>query len=302
MDILEQLNEVEKKLGETPETPEATQVIEEPAQEAPSVVEETPTEEVTEPEEVKAEAEDEVEEKPKTASDYVKERRQSKKELEQELINARAQLAAMQAIQASKVEPKPEPVKQSAPNPQEDPDGYRDYVLTEQAKALQATQAEIAQMKNQVLMQSAKAELAQMEASFAERVPDYREVMADAEARMAEFFRIKNPTATDAQIKAMVEADKFDGALNATRMGKDPVETLYTQVKALFRYQPTKTVEGKTEAEKLAAVAANKKKAASGLTAGGSQGGSYLGPDALLKMTPAQYAKLTDAERARFTQ
>lgn len=311
MDILQQLEEVEKKLAESPEEtnpePETT-VIEEPSAEPEVTTEpETTGEDVAteqpKPEVPVTEPETDEPEAPKTATEYAKERRQSKKELEQELINAKAQIAAMQAIQASKAEVKPEPVKQTAPDPREDPDAYRDWVVQEQHKAIQQTQGELAQLKRETLQVQAKAELASIESDFAKRAPDYTEVMADAEARMTALIRLQNPGANEAQIRSMIDADKLQGAIAAVKAGQNPAEAMYNRVKTLFRYEAAKaTPQVKSEAEKLSAVAANKKKAASGISGTGTSGGSHLSKEALMKMTPMEYAKLSSEEKALFVQ
>lgn len=311
MDILQQLEEVEKKLAENPEpvAEQETTVIEEPNPEPEVAAEPEPSGDdvVTEqpkPDEPVTEPEADEPEAPKTATEYAKERRQSKKELEQELINAKAQIAAMQAIQASKAElASMETVKQKAPDPREDPDAYRDWMVQEQHKAIQQTQGELAQLKRETLQVQAKAELASIENEFAKRAPDYTEVMADAEARMTALIRLQNPDANEAQIRSMIDADKLQGAIAAVKAGQNPAEAMYNRVKTLFRYEAAKaTPQGKSEAEKLSAVAANKKKAASGISGTGTSGGSHLSKEALMKMTPLEYAKLSAEEKALFVQ
>lgn len=297
MDIMQQLEEVDKKIAEAPaEAP--SDIIEEPAEPAPSLIGEEP-EDVTEEEQDEEEEHSEPEEpkEAKTATDYVKERR-SKRELEQELINARAQIAAMQAIKDMAPKPQEQKAEQQtveAPNPNEDPDAYRDWLLAQQAKAIDEMRNQLSITQRAQIEKAAKEELAAIEAEFSKKAPDYAEVMADAERRFANVIKAQNPNATDAEIKKAIEQDKLMGAITAYKSGQNPAEAMYNRVKALFNYTPAPKQKG--EADRLAAVAANKKKSASGISGQSSSGTSHLSKEALYKLTPAEYAKLTDKEK-----
>lgn len=302
MDIMQQLEEVEKKIAEAPA--EETSIIEEPAAPAPAEIEvEEPVTEEPEPE-----VTEETEEPKKTASDYAKERKTKREaeieaendRLKQEAMNAKAESAALRAIQS--VQAKPEPEVQKAPDPAQDPDAYRDWMLEQQAKTLDTMQKKLQQFEVADIKKRALDELSSMEEAFTKTKPDYKEVMADAEERLGQFIRMQNPNKSEAEIKQMIIEDKLQGAAMAYKNGQNPVEAMYNRVKSLFRYEPKPKVEGKSEADKLAAVAKNKAKSASGIGSGPTTGTAHLTKEALLKMTPAEYAKLSDAERSMFLQ
>lgn len=311
MDIMQQLEQVDKQLGEAVAA-EQSAIVEEAAQEAPALVEEpesaSPAAEPERPsgDDVVGDDDEEDEPKPaKQAKDYVRDRRQSRKELEQELINERAEKAALRAMVS--LQPKAEEAKPAAPepmpDPQRDPDAYQARVVSDMANQLKATQEQLAKISRDNLQAQGKAELAAVEAEFSKRAPDYAEVMADAEARMERVIRLQNPNATELQIRQQIEADKMQGAIAAVAAGKNPAEAMYNRVKALFAYEPKAAKPAvKSEAEKLNAVAKNKQMAGNGMTSGGSSTQGHLSKDALMRMTPAQYAKLSDAERNAFMQ
>lgn len=310
MDIIKQLEELDKQIEKEAES-EPSKITEEAAPADSGLVDETtPNPEAeespkdTDGETAPEEAEDEEPKTAKETKDYVRERRQSRKEIEQELINAKAQLAAMQAIQASRAEqPKQEAVKQEVPDPREDPDAFQAYVIAEQGKQLKATQEQIAQIRNEYLQAQGKAELAQIEAEYAKKAPDYAEVMADATARIERAIRAANPGATDAQVRAQIESDKMQAAIAAVKNGQNPAEAMYNRVKALFGYEAKAANPAvKSEAEKLTAVAKNKSLSGSGMAGTGSSSQGHLSKEALMKMTPAEYARLSDAEREAFLQ
>ena len=310
MDIIKQIEELDKQIEQSAEK-DASGITEEASPADSGLVDETtPATDAEEPakdtdgEPAAEEAEDEDPKPAKESKDYVRERRQSRKEMEQELINAKAQLAAMQAIQASKAEPpKQEAARQEVPDPREDPDAYQAYLIAEQGKQLKTVQEQLEQTRNEYLQSQGRAELAQIEADFAKRAPDYAEVMADATARIERSIRAENPNATDAQIKAHIERDKMQAAIVAVKNGQNPAEVMYSRVKALFGYEakPAKPAV-KSEADKLTAVAKNKSLSGSGMAGTGSSSQGHLSKEALMKMTPAEYARLSDGDKEAFLQ
>ncbi len=311
MGIEEELAKIERELKEASAEPEAVVTEETPAPE--EVIGEPPAsepekEEVKEPEAEETEAADEGEAEPeKEAKDYVKERRQSRKEMERELLEARAKLAALEAIQQQKAAEaaamaakKPEPEPEQAPNRDEDPDAYRDWVIAQQSKALNQTQEELKKIAAANLAAKAKEELAAVEQEYAKVAPDYQQVMDFAYGKMMEEARLDYPNATEAQIRQLIDFEKLKEASMYAQKGLNPAEVIYKRMK--IRYgQPHQAKQATlSDADKLKAVAKNKSMAVSGMTAKTGGNNPALSKEALKRMTPAEYAKLSSEERKLF--
>lgn len=298
--IFEQLEEVKTQMVEA----DKAEIKEEPVIEK---TEEPKEVEVKEPEEVVEENEDE-EEAPivaKTKEEHIKERRQSRADLKAETERANARAAAAEAaLLLSKQPPKEEIKAPERPDPMQDPDGARDYDLSEARKIADETKKELAEIRKENLQNKAKAELANIESDFAKSNPDFHEVVNDGYERMKKAVRATHPKATESDINSHLEEAKFSTALEAVRNGLNPAEVTYNRMKAMFDYQPKKVTEepvGKTETERYDAVKKNKAKSGSPLSSGGSTGsGNHITTQALLNMTPKEYAKLSDSEKARF--
>ena len=71
---------------------------------------------------------------------------------------------------------------------------------------------------------------------------------------------------SNTEIKRAIEQDKLQGAVAAVKNGQNPAEALYNRVKVMFGYQPKPAAAPKaSEADKIAAIAKNKKMSASGI-------------------------------------
>lgn len=250
-------------------------------------------------EETEAEAEPETDaetdKKAKANIAYLERKNAEKLErLQQELAAERAARLAIEQLTRKPVQQAP-----ARPNEQEDPDAAMAYDLRQ-------AQAKLQEIEQERIKERALREVQAHVERFASTTPDVKDVLDIGYQRAIKAALILDPTASPADVEDKAKMDALRIASMAANRGNDPAESLYLYYKELTGYEPKAKEVAKpdkpSEAKKLEAVQRNKAKSGSPISGIGASGKMTLTKEALMNMTPAQYMRLTEEQRALYDQ
>lgn len=278
-DIFEQLKALDEEevIEKTEEKVEETEA---------DVVEEVKADEVKEPD---ADAKPEA----KQANEGYEQRRLTK--LERENDELRELLKRTIPEQKADVAPQ----KPALPNPDEDPDAYRDAVLAQNIEMIKELRGEVTRVKTQSLMVQAKDALREIEVEFSAKTPDYADVIKHGMEREARKVKFENPNMPDAEVRATLENRKIMFAVECAKNGRDPAEALYGYMKSVYDYAPkaTETQQSRNEVEKMRTVDALKKRTTSPVNGGGARPGkNVFSKEGFMDMKPRDLMNMSQRE------
>lgn len=232
---------------------------------------------------------------------YQRRKSAREKELAERLAEAEGKLAGLMAAMQPKATEKAENDTSKAPDPNQDPDGYRDWHIQQNMNSTNRLAGELKQTKEQLLFQAARQELRDKEIAFKASKPDYDAAIEHGIQRVIRQQQLLNPQATEAQIRQQLEVERVQFAARMAHQGRDPAEGLYTLMTEVYGYAPAKAdkAQGMTEAQRFETVKANKAKAASGVASGGATGIPPVSAEAVKNMTLADFAKMSADDQMR---
>lgn len=287
-------NAPEKEGKEEPVKPETSEEDKEPAKDA--------TQEVRDA--YKQRKLKKADEDAKAAKADAEQARKEAKEAREQAEQWRKQAEAIASRPVAPVAQQTAQPQETSIDPNKDPVGY----LVNEVNGIKK---QYSTLENSLTVKAASDELSGMERAYADKAPDYNDVMKHAEDTEVKKALLINPKASEAAIRQKFKDDKVKAAVNFMVHGRDPVEGLYNYAKTAYGFQPKAQVESaedkaarekesKDAAEKarFAAVNKNKAKGASGLSAGGSAGDTELrGPDSTKGRKLKDFARLTKAQK-----
>ncbi len=280
--IFDELKEIETKLEEERNTPQ------EPTPEPePDPKQEEPTEPEAKP------IEEPVEDENKAKTTAYEERKS--KRLERELEENKKLLAAALAARQPAPEP-PAPRAPARPDPEMDPDAARDYDLQEMRR-------ELTELRNERMKEAALKEFIGESDKVLEEIPDVKDVIDAGFNEIVRASMLFNPSVSAMSAQDAAKRSILMIAAQAVGAGKNPAVAVYEHFRARGISAPVKqqAEPGKvSEAKKLDAVIRNKQKSGSPLTGGGSSAKIPVTTQRKMDMTPGEYMKLSEQEKASF--
>ena len=221
------------------------------------------------------------------------------------------ELAQKIAALEAKVAVKPEPVsakkEDEAPNPEEDMAGYLLYQDKKNKETIQELKRklELREQQDQLAQQRQQAiqNFGHIISEFKEKkAPDFDAAAQVVESELHKAIRLQNPLMHQSKVKEMVASEILRIANQFAANGLNPAEEFYSlaheigykkqvaQPQQVDAKQPVAKQKTLTEIEKV------RKRAATGLNAGGATGSQSIGVDILQGITIADFAKLTPAQ------
>lgn len=280
MGIMDELEEVKKQISE---------------EEVESISEESQLEHVEEDDEEPKEVS--VKEKNVSGYEMRKDRESEKKmkEMQEQLAAERAARMALERI-VPRSEEKKEQVQQR-PDPNEDPDGARDYDF-------QMMRQELQQMKLRNAVQEATRELSSGVEELTKTTPHAKEVIEYGYQALCADIKERNPSASKAQIEEAAQLRILQQAAAYERAGINPALGLMVEMQTKTGYKPKveekKDVEKVDEGKRISSVIKNKAKSGSPLQGGGSNAKTTKTVAELVGITPRQYMELSKEDKALY--
>jgi hypothetical protein len=220
------------------------------------------------------------------------------------------ELAQKIAALEAKVAVKPEPVnakkEDEAPNPDEDMAGYLLYQDKKNKETIQELKRklELREQQDQLAQQRQQAiqNFGHIISEFKEKkAPDFDAAAQVVESELHKAIRLQNPLMHQSKVKEMVASEILRIANQFAANGLNPAEEFYSLAHEIgYKKQvaqpqqadvkPVAKQKTLTEIEKV------RKRAATGLNAGGATGSQSIGVDILQGITIADFAKLTPSQ------
>ncbi len=193
------------------------------------------------------------------------------------------------------------------PDPNLDPEAHLRWELAqtkEQLKAVVDWKASVdADDLKEALKDGAVKAYSKYEEDFSPTVPDYGAVTTFGIQAIARSIQTLNPALQGEELQEAIKHQVLRLGAQAEARGEDPAEFFYRQSKA-WGYKPAPpepTAAEKAAAEKKPAptikeIAEHKRKSATSLTPGGKSGAPALSREEAMKMTPADWQRLTPGQ------
>lgn len=188
---------------------------------------------------------------------------------------------------------------ENAPDPQLDPDAYRDWYANQTSKKTQDLAKKLEQTQQQLLFTAAQQELRDKELAFKSSAPDYDDAIEHGIQRVIKQQKMLNPSISEEAIRAQLNIERVQFAARMQAQGKNPAQGLYELMTEVYGYQPTKAEKKASEVQKFEAVKSNKARMASGAASGGATGVAPVSAESVKTMTLADFAKLSQDDQAR---
>lgn len=230
------------------------------------------------------------------------------REYEQELARIREANAAKPAPQAMPPQKAPDP----EPNKEVDYEAWVEWKLRQVESENQELRTQFQKREEQVVSREAEEhqrmvlnkavqEITEYEDAFRQKAPDYDDAAGFLEGKIKDGIRLSNPWLSPAQVNQVYARQVLNMCGNFARAQLDPAEEIYKLAKANGYAQAAPSADdqpkSKVEIERGRLEAIRKNKAVkTGLVAGGKSGTNGVNRDGALKMSNAEFSRLSAAE------